>query len=90
MGKNTIPELFGANVFNDRIMKERLPKDAYKAMRQTIDKGLPLSLFEHRIHRRRFVFCIFPIQRRRGLLCNGGRRGAICAATAAFPRRRKR
>ena len=43
MGKNAIPELFGANVFNDRIMKERLPKDAYKAMKQTIDKGLPLK-----------------------------------------------
>jgi glutamine synthetase len=43
MGKNAIPELFGANVFNDRVMKERLPKDAYKAMRQTIDKGLPLK-----------------------------------------------
>ena len=43
MGKNAIPELFGANVFNDRVMKERLPKDAYKAMRQTMDKGLPLK-----------------------------------------------
>ena len=43
MGKNAIPDLFGANVFNDRIMKERLPKDAYKAMKQTIDKGLPLK-----------------------------------------------
>jgi glutamine synthetase len=35
--------LFGVNVFNDRIMKERLPKDAYKAMRETIDNGLPLK-----------------------------------------------
>ena len=43
MGKNAIPDLFGANVFNDRIMKERLPKDAYKAMKQTIDRGLPLK-----------------------------------------------
>jgi glutamine synthetase len=43
MGKNAIPELFGANVFSDRVMKERLPKEAYKAMKQTIDKGLPLQ-----------------------------------------------
>src|SRR5512137_58366 len=44
MGKNAIPELFGANVFNDRVMKERLPKDTYKALRQTIEKGTPLTL----------------------------------------------
>ena len=40
--QNTIPvpELFGANVFNDRVMKERLPKDTYKALRKTIDTGV--------------------------------------------------
>ena len=35
---------FGCNVFSDRVMKERLPKDTYKALRETIDNGLPLTL----------------------------------------------
>ena len=34
-----LTEVFGSNVFNDKVMKERLPKDAYKAMKETIDKG---------------------------------------------------
>ncbi len=37
-----ITELFGSNVFNDKTMKERLPKDTYKALKETIDKNLPL------------------------------------------------
>ncbi len=37
-----ITELFGSNVFNDKLMKERLPKEIYKALKETIDKGLPL------------------------------------------------
>ena len=28
-----IPELYGSLVFNDRIMREKLPKDVYKALR---------------------------------------------------------
>ena len=38
-----VPELFGANVFSDRVMKERLPKDTYKALRKTIDTGVALA-----------------------------------------------
>jgi len=38
-----VPELFGANVFNDRVMKERLPKDTYKALRKTINTGVALA-----------------------------------------------
>ena len=30
-------------VFNDKVMKERLPKEAYKAVRQAIEDGTPLS-----------------------------------------------
>jgi glutamine synthetase len=30
-------------VFNDRVMRERLPKDTYKALRQTIDRGAALK-----------------------------------------------
>ena len=32
---NTIPELYGSLVFNDKVMRERLPKDTYKALRKT-------------------------------------------------------
>ena len=32
-------QLFGANVFNDAVMKERLPKDIYKALQNTIRRG---------------------------------------------------
>ncbi|MBU9888880.1 MAG: glutamine synthetase III [Candidatus Omnitrophica bacterium] len=39
-----VTEIFGSNVFNDRVMKERLPKDTYKALKKTIQEGLPLSL----------------------------------------------
>ena len=38
-----VSELFGSNVFNDSVMKERLPKAAYQALRKTIDQGVPLD-----------------------------------------------
>jgi len=38
-----LPSLFGSNVFNFRVMKERLPKETYKALRQTIDMGTTLQ-----------------------------------------------
>ncbi len=39
-----IPEMFGSMVFNDTVMKERLPKDTYKAMQRTIKDGEPLDI----------------------------------------------
>ena len=39
-----VPELFGANVFNDKKMQERLPKSTYKALKKTIQDGEPLDL----------------------------------------------
>ncbi|MDP4125743.1 MAG: glutamine synthetase III [Bacillota bacterium] len=36
-------DIFGENVFNDAIMKERLPKATYKSLRNTIEQGLPLD-----------------------------------------------
>lgn len=36
-------ELFSCNVFNDAVMQERLPKDAYKALKKTIDEGRRLD-----------------------------------------------
>lgn len=38
-----VTEIFGSNVFNDSVMKERLPKLTYKALKKTIDLGLPLD-----------------------------------------------
>ena len=32
-------EIFGSNVFNDSVMKERLPKATYKALKKTIEDG---------------------------------------------------
>lgn len=40
---SSIADLFGSNVFNDAVMKERLPKGTYKAIKRTIDEGLPLE-----------------------------------------------
>ena len=39
-----IPELFGSLVFNDSAMKERLPKDTYKALKKTVDEGKTLDI----------------------------------------------
>ena len=38
-----VTEIFGSKVFNDETMKERLPKDAYKALRNTVEEGRPLD-----------------------------------------------
>jgi len=37
-----LTELFGSNVFNDKAMKQRLPKETYKALKETIEKDMPL------------------------------------------------
>ncbi len=37
-------ELFGINVFNDRKMRERLPKATYRALKKTIENGEALDL----------------------------------------------
>lgn len=42
--KTNVPELFGAMVFNQSVMKERLPKETYKALKKTLDDGEPLQL----------------------------------------------
>lgn len=39
-----VPELFGSLVFNDKVMKERLPKNIYKSLQKTIQSGEPLTL----------------------------------------------
>lgn len=42
--KTSTSELFGSNVFNDKVMQARLPKDVYKALRRTIDRGEKLDV----------------------------------------------
>ena len=42
--KVKIPELFGSLVFNDRVMRDKLPKDVYKALKKTIDNNTHLEL----------------------------------------------
>lgn len=39
-----VPELFGSLVFDDVTMKERLPKQTYKALKKTIQNGEPLDI----------------------------------------------
>lgn len=40
---NKINEIFASNVFSDSVMKERLPKATYKALKKTIERGTALE-----------------------------------------------
>lgn len=39
-----VAEIFGEDVFNDKVMQERLPKKVYKDLKKTIEEGKELSL----------------------------------------------
>ena len=39
-----VPELFGSMVFNDKVMKAHLPRDVYRSLKNTIQRGAPLDL----------------------------------------------
>ncbi|MEM0529688.1 glutamine synthetase III [Zongyangia sp. HA2173] len=41
---NNLPEIFGSMVFNDKTMREKLPKETYKILRRTIDQGKKLDI----------------------------------------------
>lgn len=41
--QESLENTFGCNVFNDAVMRTRLPKNIYKALKRTIDQGLPLD-----------------------------------------------
>ncbi|HMM05454.1 MAG TPA: glutamine synthetase III [Clostridiales bacterium] len=43
MSKCKVSEMFGCNVFNEAVMKERLPKDTYRSLKETMEKGLSLD-----------------------------------------------
>ena len=38
-----VPEKFGSMVFNDEVMRERLPKDVYRSLHKTIEAGIDLD-----------------------------------------------
>ena len=40
----TVPDYFGSLVFDDRVMRAKLPEDVYQSLRQTIDEGAQLNL----------------------------------------------
>ncbi len=42
--KVCITEIFGSNVFNDEVMKQRLPKKIYAALQKTIENGEELTI----------------------------------------------
>jgi len=37
-----LTKIFGSNVFNDKVMKDRLPKQVYRALKETVEKDVPL------------------------------------------------
>ena len=43
MSTTNVPELFGSMVFNEAVMKERLPKDVYKKLKQTMREGTAID-----------------------------------------------
>lgn len=43
MSTTSVADIFGTNVFNDTVMRERLPKQVYKELKKTIDEGKDLD-----------------------------------------------
>lgn len=41
---SNVSEIFGTLVFNDHVMKERLPSETYKTLAKTVKEGKPLDL----------------------------------------------
>ncbi|MEN6520885.1 MAG: glutamine synthetase III [Armatimonadota bacterium] len=41
--KEPVAKFFGTNVFSEAVMRERLPKNIFNLMKQTIDQGVPLD-----------------------------------------------
>lgn len=42
--RSDVPEYFGSMVFNDAVMREKLPKDIYKSLAKTIETGKDLDI----------------------------------------------
>ena len=43
METNVIEQVFGKNVFNDEVMKRKLPKDVYSSWKKTLESGADLD-----------------------------------------------
>lgn len=41
--RESVTSVFGSNVFSEAVMRERLPKDTYLAVKRAIDEGMPLD-----------------------------------------------
>lgn len=41
---NNVPGIFGSNVFSDKVMREKLPKDVYNKLKKTISSGAKLDI----------------------------------------------
>ncbi len=41
--KDLVPEIFGINLFNDKIMSEKLPANVYRKLKSTIDECKPID-----------------------------------------------
>ena len=41
---SNVPELYGSMVFNEHVMRERLPKDTFKQLMKTVKEGEPLNI----------------------------------------------
>ena len=39
-----VMEIYGSKVFNEHVMKERLPSATYKSLKNTLHKGSPLDI----------------------------------------------
>ena len=39
-----VMEIYGSKVFNEHVMKERLPSATYKSLKDTLHKGAPLDI----------------------------------------------
>ena len=39
-----VMQIYGSKVFNEYVMKERLPSATYKSLKNTLHKGTPLDL----------------------------------------------
>ncbi|MCR5507294.1 MAG: glutamine synthetase III [Lachnospiraceae bacterium] len=42
--RSNVPEIFGSMVFNDAIMRDKLPKDIYRSLKKTIEAGRDLDI----------------------------------------------
>ena len=43
MNGKELPEMFGSNVFSDKVMRERLDEESYNAVRRAVEDGVPLE-----------------------------------------------